>query len=101
MSLFQVVLIVLYHRRLQFHGEILADVEAGQFSIYVCIDNGQGIHSDKDEHTHVAVSTVVILFAFDDTFQVIDIGVYRIPWRQQIHEAVGVGVVVHDVQIGL
>ena len=61
MTLFQVVLVVLYHGRLQLHGEVFANVETCKFSIFVCIDDGQEVYTDEAEDTEVALSAIGIL----------------------------------------
>lgn len=46
---------------LHFHAEVGGDVKVGQLCVYVCVDNGQQVYTDKGEDAQVAVSSEGIL----------------------------------------
>lgn len=47
--------------RFHFHAEVGGDVEVGQLCVYVCVDNGQQVYTDKGEDAQVAVSPEGVL----------------------------------------
>ena len=68
-------MLVIYYSRLNFHTQITADIEAGQFSIYVGINYGKKIDTYYTENAEVAISSVIVLFVLEQCFQTFHIGI--------------------------
>ena len=83
------------------YAEVVGDVKIGQLGIDIGIDYGEEVYSNEAEDAEVALAAVVVLAVFEDSREVVLIGLHIVARRKEILVARGVGVVVHDVEVGL
>ena len=86
---------------LQPHAQVGAYVERRQLRIHVCVDDSQQVHACKGKDAHVTVFAEIVLFVLEYLFETLLFPRDVIAQREHLLVALGVGVIVHDVEIGL
>ena len=82
--------------------EVVGDVELRQGSVDVGIDDGKRVDTDEYEEAHVPPTAVSVFPVLEERLILFDVaGVYLRPQMQELIVALSVGVVVHDVHVGL
>lgn len=83
------------------HGEVGGHIEIEQLSIHISIHDGQQIEGDRSDDTEIAIIPKKIFTLFEDLFVMIPVNRFRflIVWQQTV-PAIGIRIIIHDIDIG-
>jgi hypothetical protein len=97
----QAALLVVDGSGAHLYAEVFSDVKVGELCVNIGIDYGDEIYSDETEYAQVSLAAIVVFAILEYAFEIVLIPFDIVTWRQKVLITCCVGVIIHDVEVGL